>query len=922
MLAKTSFKKSTLSLSVSSILQWNDTQRRFCMSIFLSACATSLYANTAAPTQTQSVANPSQTDLTQQKNDTLASTSQTTQKLPVESPVTQADFDSWNMLESLLMNPAQASMADIQLPEELQDVEVPTLSAHDAEDTQQVANEAKQAAEQYSKAPSTGIQVQQATSSELAEINSSPIEIEQLAQSLAQDGQQIVSNSLKEPQSTAVSSDTFNEDLQPASQSGLFGRLWQRIRPNSEEVVERIPKISAVVEWVNVPAEPNVSQKDYEEALDDLKDNIKAKLSTISQEAFADAVAVAPQLKTLSSQAANAVGFYQAEFQFEHVNDRQVRVKVKPNNVVLVRSQNIEFTGPDEGVNHPRFQVISVLPDLEEGDVFHHGTYMQTKTKIETAASDNGFFDSFWRLHDVKIDQPDNLADINLKFETGQRYRLSKPEFKMSDPSKSLPLRKEILEKLIPWQQGDDYTAWRINLLANNLTNSRYFNYTLVDAIHPDPLDAQLELAPDIEALLEEYNLNRTDVYPETAKKITPEVDPTVNFENFEEEQQFAGVDNQTGTNTELEKARAIRNEREAERKRLQKEARLKHEIPVHVTLNADKLNTAELGAGFGTDTGPRVRGQYRRAIVNDRGHSFDANMEVSEIRQAIDARYNIPYHHPLNDYVAIVGGYEREERDDVAQGSGISIQSLVVGADRIIKNPRGSWQRSFGVRYRLDQLELDGDVSDIPVAFAGGRSDKQQSLLFGYEVSRTDTNRRVNPTKGFKQTYKVEVGSESLLTDVDMAILNASWNALYSLDAEGAAKHQFVGRADVGYIFSEDFNKVPYNLRYFSGGDQSIRGFDYKSLSPEVDGYKVGGQANAVASLEYNYQFIENWRAAVFADAGNAYNEDFSNDTEYGVGLGVRWASPIGPVRIDVASGISDPGKPIRVHFFIGSSL
>ena len=66
------------------------------------------------------------------------------------------------------------------------------------------------------------------------------------------------------------------------------------------------------------------------------------------------------------------------------------------------------------------------------------------------------------------------------------------------------------------------------------------------------------------------------------------------------------------------------------------------------VTLNADRLNSAEVGLGYGTDTGTRLRGQYRRAIVNKRGHSFDANLELSQIRQSIDGRYNIPYNHPL----------------------------------------------------------------------------------------------------------------------------------------------------------------------------------------------------------------------------------------------------------------------------------
>lgn len=77
-----------------------------------------------------------------------------------------------------------------------------------------------------------------------------------------------------------------------------------------------------------------------------------------------------------------------------------------------------------------------------------------------------------------------------------------------------------------------------------------------------------------------------------------------------------------------------------------------------------------------------------------------------------------------------------------------------------------------------------------------------------------------------------------------------------------------------------------------------------------------------AVGSLEYNYQFIEGWRAAVFSDFGNAYDKNFSDPTEYSVGVGLRWASPIGPVRIDVASGISSEDHPIRLHIIIGPQL
>jgi len=165
-----------------------------------------------------------------------------------------------------------------------------------------------------------------------------------------------------------------------------------------------------------------------------------------------------------------------------------------------------------------------------------------------------------------------------------------------------------------------------------------------------------------------------------------------------------------------------------------------------------------------------------------------------------------------------------------------------------------------------------------------------------------------------------VELGSKTLLSDADMALVNAGWRFIYSLGENN--DHQFVGRADVGYIFTENFDQVPYNIRYFTGGDQSIRGFDYKSLSPEEFGYKVGGQALATTSLEYNYQFKDGWRAAVFADAGNAYDKDFNTPTAYSAGLGIRWSSPVGPIRLDVAAGLSDDNIPIRLHFFIGPQL
>lgn len=167
----------------------------------------------------------------------------------------------------------------------------------------------------------------------------------------------------------------------------------------------------------------------------------------------------------------------------------------------------------------------------------------------------------------------------------------------------------------------------------------------------------------------------------------------------------------------------------------------------VIVILNADRLNSAEMGAGAGSDTGVRFTCQYRRAIVNRRGHSFDANLELSQIRQSIDGHYNIPYNHPLNDYISLVKKVSVKNVKGVAQGMGLMIESAVAGVDRVIKNPRGSWQQAFGLRFRSDRITQDGlvDFSQIPEAFLVNKNEQQQSLLFGYEVSRTTSDKRVN---------------------------------------------------------------------------------------------------------------------------------------------------------------------------------
>lgn len=687
----------------------------------------------------------------------------------------------------------------------------------------------------------------------------------------------------------------------------IFKRVWYRFWPPKGELADALPTIS-----VRVEGAPKI-----------LEDNIEARLQQYTVEAFSDFRASLPQLRSMAREASEAVGYYQAEFRFEQVNSDTVRVLVTPNEPVIVQSQDIRYAG--EATDDRTFQEIKEKPDLHVGDQMNDELYEKTKTRISTAGTEKGYFDGFWVMHDVKVTLPENKADINLDYDSGVRYKLGAVEFKNANPDEPIPLDDDILRQLVPFDENDEYGSWKVNALSRNLSDTRYFNNVQVDVITPDPIIKPVELPADADVnqlttmQRQALAINNESNDPQSAQDTANA--PTV------DESQFAGVaegDTPLERSAEAQQKLSEAEQKEQARKQVQNEIRETKVIPVVVTVNADKPNSAEVGIGYGTDTEFRLRSQYRKALVNSRGHSVESNLELSKIRQAIDVRYNLPYKHPLEDTLSIFGGYEKEERKDAGRDLGLVINTATIGVERAIKPKQGEWQHTISARYRMDQLERNNNninQAELPPPFNLQSSRfEQEALLFGYGLSKTYTVGRLDPTRAFRQFYQVEVGSSNLLTDTDMAILRGGWRFIYSFGNND--NHQFVGRADASTIVTQNFEDVPYNLRFFAGGDQSIRGYDYKSLSTEKNGYLIGGQNLAVGSLEYNYQFIPKWRGAVFVDAGNAFDKNFNDPVKVGAGIGVRWSSPVGPIRVDVGAGVSEKNIPIRLHFFIGPQL
>ena len=322
--------------------------------------------------------------------------------------------------------------------------------------------------------------------------------------------------------------------------------------------------------------------------------------------------------------------------------------------------------------------------------------------------------------------------------------------------------------------------------------------------------------------------------------------------------------------------------------------------VPVKVQIAEGLPNDIDAGVGYSTDVEGRISLTWRRPLINDRGHGVRASTELSQVRRSFDSVYSIPWTHPLDDVIQLLYGVQREDVESVVT------YNTVLGVQRQIQREQ-SWKRTFSLRWSRESFQRPDGVD--------GKSDL---LLPGFSIDRVRSKGGVDPYWGDRKYYQTELASSQLLSDADFITLRAGLRLLRTV----ADKHQFLLRADGGAIIADRFEEVPLTMRFYAGGDQSVRGYDYKSLSPrDANGIAVGARYLTTGSAEYDYTFYPRWRLAFFSDIGNAF-DSVSEQMKVGSGLGIRWVSPVGPIRLDLAWAVSEPGKDFRVHFSMGPNL
>ena len=323
--------------------------------------------------------------------------------------------------------------------------------------------------------------------------------------------------------------------------------------------------------------------------------------------------------------------------------------------------------------------------------------------------------------------------------------------------------------------------------------------------------------------------------------------------------------------------------------------------VPVRIGLKAKPRNLTEWSLGYSTDEGPRGSVSWNRPFAGSRGQSWKSALSVSGVTQAANFSYYIPRENPIDDYYRLSAEYRHKDLNDT------EFQNLTVGAHYFTKT-HGRWQRDYFIESSFEDYDQSDDSDDVFL------------LMPGAEISRLTTDGTTDPASGERIRLSARFSSKTLLSSEDFVILDAFYRRIWS-PTDGS---RLVIRAEQGAILGSSIGDVPSSLRFFAGGDQSVRGFGYEKISPKNDdGDLTGARYLSVGSVELQVPVMNKVRMAIFTDVGTATN-DYGDDTDIkvGTGLGVRYISPVGPIRADIGVGVSETHIPIRLHFGLGLDL
>lgn len=324
-------------------------------------------------------------------------------------------------------------------------------------------------------------------------------------------------------------------------------------------------------------------------------------------------------------------------------------------------------------------------------------------------------------------------------------------------------------------------------------------------------------------------------------------------------------------------------------------------DVPIRVELTPGKKYQYSAGVGFATDVGPKLRGGILNRRINAAGHQGEIEANLSRVISDIGVTYRMPLNKP-RDWLTFDTRYKLEDNDSFKS-------KLFTGGAQRIQRRANDWIRTLFLELRLEDYEAGTIQDDYSKLVTPG---------IGYAFVYEDYPPR--PLSGHRTNVSLRGAVDGFVSDTSFLQLYGNTKWVFAL-WQGA---RLLTRAEAGFTAIDQFRDLPASVRFYAGGDVSVRGYDYNSLGPtDPLGAVIGGSNLLVGSIEIDQQVAANWSIAAFIDSGNAYDEIKDFDAATGVGAGVRWFSPLGPIRIDVAVPLQkDAPDEYRLHITLGPDL
>lgn len=320
-------------------------------------------------------------------------------------------------------------------------------------------------------------------------------------------------------------------------------------------------------------------------------------------------------------------------------------------------------------------------------------------------------------------------------------------------------------------------------------------------------------------------------------------------------------------------------------------------QVPIAVSLTPRLRRSYTAGAGISTDAGPRLRLAYEDRYINRAGHRLDADMTLSTQQQQPGIGYTIPLRDPATESLRFSGGFQREDAETY------TTRTYRVGVT-YRRNVWNNWVQNIFTNFQHERATL-----------ATGR-DQTNTMVTGVNWARTRSDDPIYPRNGWRLFAEISGAHEAVLSD--LSFLQLYGNAKY---IRPLGSSRLLLRAEAATTAVDEATDLPVSERFFTGGDQSVRGYEWNTLGARsVAGDVVGGRNLLVGSVEFDLPVYNNWHAAVFYDVGNSFDDANDIRLRDAAGVGIRWLSPIGAIRADIARALD--GSGFRFHLTMGPDL